>query len=200
MRYLAGFIGGVVVAVLLLVFQLQLIAGDGEYVPQPAPAIQLDSVFKSRPPETIDRAQRKAPPKPEPIMDRLPSPKAPDVPPVRPLPVKLSAPGVSGGGPVVIPGSHGDYPSDGGPGLRSAVQPQYPYDALRNNIEGEVELEFTVLADGSVADVVVIRANPRGVFEQSAVRAVSRWQFMPKRENGVGVPVRVRQVVEFELP
>lgn len=200
MRYVAGFIGGVGVAVLLLVFQLQLIAGDDEYVPQPAPDIQLDSVFKSRPPEIIDRAQRKAPPKPEPITDRLPSPKAPEVLPVRPLPVKLSAPGV-GGGPVAIPGiRHGGYLSDGGPGLRSAVQPQYPYDALRNNIEGEVELEFTVLADGSVADVEVIRANPRGVFEQSAVRAVSRWQFVPKRENGVGVPARVRQVVEFELP
>lgn len=200
MRYLAGFVGGMVVAVLLLVFQLQLIAGDDAYVPQPAPDIQLDSVFKSRPPETIKREQRKAPPKPEPIMDRLPSPEAPEPPRVRPVPVNLPAPGIIGG-PGGIPDiRRGNYLPDGAPGVRSAVQPQYPHDALRNNIEGEVELEFTVLADGSVADVEVIRANPRGVFEQSAVRAVLRWQFVPKRENGVGVPVRVRQVLEFELP
>lgn len=201
MRYFAGFIGGFVVAVLLLVFQQQLIGSDHEHVPQPAPTITLASVFESRPPEEIDRRRREMPPPPDPLVNPVaPSDlhAAPDVHPVVPDIPAIDGAGVRYGVPPQI--DHGPVAMDGDATVRSAVEPQYPTSALRNRTEGEVEVEFTVLADGSVADVEVIRANPRGVFEQSAVRAVLRWQFAPKRQNGVAMPARVRQVIQFDLP
>ena len=201
MRYFTGFLGGVVVAILLFAFQVQLVAGDHEHVVQPTPIIHLDSVFESRPPDVIDRTPREVPPKPELVATPDITVDPPETHTVRPVPARIPSMFPRGDGAIAsIDIDIGRHAVDGGPGLRSAVEPQYPAGALRNGVEGEVEVEFTVRADGSVADVEVIRANPRGVFEQSAVRAVLRWQFTPKRENGVTVPVRTRQVIRFELP
>lgn len=199
MRYVAGFIGGFIVAVLLLVFQQHLIGSDHEHLP-PSPVIKLDSVFRSPPAEEKPYERRKLPPKPETIdpVTTVISPVATGT--VRPVPVELPAMGIERGDGQVVRIDIGSGVMDGGAMVKVPVQPDYPVSALRNRIEGEVEVEFTVRADGSVADVDVIRANPRGVFEQSAVRAVLRWQFAPKRRNGVAMPARVRQVIAFELP
>jgi len=60
------------------------------------------------------------------------------------------------------------------------VAPQYPRRAFQRRIEGSVTVSFTVQPDGSVADPVVTAAKPRrGIFDEAAVRAVSRWKFKP---------------------
>lgn len=57
------------------------------------------------------------------------------------------------------------------------VQPSYPLDALRNNVEGKVELEFRIGDDGRVRDVRVLSAEPVGVFDQAAILALRQWRF-----------------------
>ncbi|HEX6928143.1 MAG TPA: energy transducer TonB [Gammaproteobacteria bacterium] len=202
MRYLAGFITGFVVSVLLLIFQQQLIGAERQVRPEPGPVITLAPVPKSRPPETKPYEAKQPPP--EPVVQEKPAD------PVSPIetqivrPVLLSAPGmdavmIHGDGPVVewggMPASH-----DGSAVVKLPVEPQYPHAALRDGIEGEVEVEFTVLPDGSVSDIRVVRADPPGVFDASARRAIQRWQFIPRRENGVAVSMRARQVIAFRLP
>jgi protein TonB len=80
------------------------------------------------------------------------------------------------------------------------VDPQYPAKAKQRRIEGWVDIEFTIGPAGTVENPKVIGANPRAVFEKSALRAVRRWRYNPKIENGVAVArpgIRVR--LRFEL-
>lgn len=201
MRYFAGFLGGVVVAVLLLVFQQHLIAAERFTPPEPGPVITLGSVTKPKPPEYKIYEVRKPPEKPEPLDNsRTIEPLTTErvQPPRIPLD-SVNTRGISGKG-VYLPPIDMNRNFDGGAAVKNAVEPRYPVDALRSGVEGEVELEFTVLADGSVTDVTVVRAEPRGIFEQQARHAIQRWQFIPRHENGVAVSTRARQVIEFRLP
>jgi protein TonB len=64
-----------------------------------------------------------------------------------------------------------------------------------------VDIEFTIGPAGTVEDPKVIDAQPRAIFEQSALRAIRRSRYNAKMEDGVavarhGVQVRIR----FELP
>lgn len=83
--------------------------------------------------------------------------------------------------------------------LLHAVEPAYPRRALRAGTEGHVELAFTIAADGSVTDAEVVRAAPRGQFENAALAAISQWKYAPFTENGVPVARRASQVLEFRL-
>ncbi len=77
--------------------------------------------------------------------------------------------------------------------------PAYP-DAVRaTGIEGTVEVALTVLRDGSVGWVSVVRAEPRGFFEQAAAEGVRRWRFAPALQDGEPVECRLRTRVRFTL-
>jgi protein TonB len=81
------------------------------------------------------------------------------------------------------------------------VEPQYPMSAKQRGVEGWVELEFTITAAGTVANIVVTASNPGTVFNRSAVNAVSKWKYNPKIVNGTAVDrPGVRQRIRFELP
>jgi len=56
-----------------------------------------------------------------------------------------------------------------------AVNPQYPSSA--SGVEGFVEVSFTVTALGRVENAIVTSAEPKGVFEQAALAAISRWRY-----------------------
>ena len=64
----------------------------------------------------------------------------------------------------------------------STPQPAYPPDALRSGTTGTVEVEFVVNRDGSVSDVRVVKANPRGVFDRGVQATVRKWQYQPLDE------------------
>ena len=61
----------------------------------------------------------------------------------------------------------------------STPQPAYPPAAQRSGTAGQVVVSFTVNSDGSVGDINVVSARPRGVFERSVQQAVRRWKFQP---------------------
>lgn len=77
--------------------------------------------------------------------------------------------------------------------------PMYPPRARLNGIGGRVEVEFVVDAGGEVRGEQVIAAEPDGVFEAAALRAIRRWVFKPGTKDGHPVAVRVRQTLNFSL-
>ena len=58
-------------------------------------------------------------------------------------------------------------------------QPSYPREAARSGVTGEVTVEISIAANGSVTDVRVIRAQPRGQFDRAVLTTVRGWQFEP---------------------
>ncbi len=70
----------------------------------------------------------------------------------------------------------------------------YTETARRNNVEGSVLLKVTLLANGEVGSVRVVRGLPDGLTER-AVDAARRIEFEPKRVDGV--PVSVTQTFEY---
>lgn len=73
--------------------------------------------------------------------------------------------------------------------------PRYPIAAQERGIEGRVIMSITIMADGSVRDVRVVGAQPRGTFESTAVRAVQSWRYRPSNVVRTNVIVHM----DFEL-
>jgi protein TonB len=59
----------------------------------------------------------------------------------------------------------------------------YPAQAMIAGIEGAVELEYRIGANGSVGQIRVIRARPTGIFDEAAKTALRGWQF-PAQSGG----------------
>jgi TonB family protein len=78
-----------------------------------------------------------------------------------------------------------------------APDPEFPELAREGDLTGFVDLEFTVNPDGSVADVTVLKSQPAGIFEKSAVAAVSRWRYRPIAREGVPVSEHARLRLNF---
>ncbi len=83
--------------------------------------------------------------------------------------------------------------------LTRAAQPAYPPMALRMRQNGWVLVSFTVDADGSTSDVRVASSQPRRVFDNAATDAVKRYRFTPAMKDGVAVPSKRQQKIEFNL-
>jgi TonB family protein len=72
--------------------------------------------------------------------------------------------------------------------------------ASTGRLEGAVLLEFTIAADGTTKDIVVIESSPPGVFDEAAVSALARWRYKPKIENGQPVERRgIKTRIVFQL-
>lgn len=69
------------------------------------------------------------------------------------------------------------------------VQPVYPFKAVMKEIEGYVLVSFGVRQDGSVVNPVVIESNPRTLFDEAALSAVSKFKFQPRMLAGDPVSV-----------
>jgi len=81
------------------------------------------------------------------------------------------------------------------------VDPDYPPRAKQQGIGGWVELEFTISPIGTVQDARVTASKPTFIFDRAALRAVRKWRYNPKTQDGVPVArtgVRVR--LRFEPP
>jgi len=82
--------------------------------------------------------------------------------------------------------------------VKSAL-PRYPPNALRSGQEGWVDLDFTVNAEGNVANVRVTDSQPRRVFDRAATDAVNQWKFNPAVKDGAPAAVSMHRRIEFKL-
>ena len=99
-------------------------------------------------------------------------------------------------------GGEGWRPGNGvtWPRLVREVKPNYTPDAMRAQVEGLVELDILVLADGSVGRVNIVRSlDARFGLDQEAINAVRRWRFDPGRRLGKAVATRVAVELSFNL-
>ena len=74
----------------------------------------------------------------------------------------------------------------------------YPEIARKANVEGRVFLQFVVDADGNVHDPVVVRGIGAGCDEE-ALRVISEAKFVPGRQRGRAVQVRMSMAINFKL-
>jgi protein TonB len=86
------------------------------------------------------------------------------------------------------------------PVLLLEKKPEYTADAMRAKLQGSVELEVVVLADGRVGDVRVIKSLDRTFgLDEKAIEAAKQWKFKPGTRQGVPVPIIVTIVMDFTL-
>ena len=101
---------------------------------------------------------------------------------------------------VVIDADPGAFTADGEYEPIFKVEPVYPRRALQLELEGYVIVEFDVTETGSVENVTVVQAEPKGVFESAARRAAEKFRYRPKVVNEKAVRVSgVRNKITFEL-
>jgi protein TonB len=155
--------------------------------PEPPPAQQPDQLEERPEPPPV---RPKNPLKPMAVQHpTLPDWQIPDL----DLPLNIAS------GPYI--GSRPELPATLAvePVPRMRFPPRYPQRALMRHVEGKVVLRFTINPDGSVSNAEVIEAEPPGYFEQSALRAISRWQFHPKVVDGEAVSRTATQTIRYRL-
>lgn len=164
-------------------------------LPPPArPDPQRPTAVATPPPKTT------VPPDP-PKRIEAPTQPAPSAPAPKPAPAATASPATRNApvesAPVpparAAPTRNTPQPRGGAPKAISTPAPRYPPEALRAATVGEVTVEFTITADGSVADVRVLKSRPARVFDREAISAVRRWRFEPP-----GAPVTLRRTFGFK--
>lgn len=180
---------------LFLTMQSLLPSGDVQ-ITNDKPRVFVD-VFVAPPiakPRQIDRVS--PPPKAEPIPDELPPP---------PIDVKGDATVIPLTPPTVITRDDPFRDIDLGMADGEAiplvrVTPQYPTRAQNAGIEGWVMVRFDVLPSGEVSNPVVEAAEPSGIFNRAALKAIAKFRFKPKVVDGRAVPYSgVRYRFQFSL-
>jgi len=82
------------------------------------------------------------------------------------------------------------------------TQPHYPRRAIDRNIEGWVTVRFQLDIQGKPREILVVEAEPKGIFDSAAVTAVEKWRFSPARNEQTGLPVESNNIttkVRFNL-
>mgnify|MGYP002279440699 CR=1 FL=1 len=66
---------------------------------------------------------------------------------------------------------------------RQIIKPRYPESARRRGIEGEVVVRYDVDSSGQIVNPVIVEANPKGVFDRSVIKALSRSSYYKPESN-----------------
>ena len=76
---------------------------------------------------------------------------------------------------------------------------EYPADARQRSISGYVSLKILVATNGAVDTVEVEDSEPKGFFEQAAMKSIKTWKFEPAMIKGQIVAAWTTQKIKFEL-
>ena len=109
----------------------------------------------------------------------------------------------SGGGSWIV--RYAELKETPGEGALSApvavqkVDPAYPAEAMRENVEGTVVLYAVIHSDGRVSDVRVLKSVDERL-DASARAALVRWQFRPATKGGEPIALETVVHIPFALP
>jgi protein TonB len=156
--------------------------------------------------EDITKKQRAIPKKPPPPKEPPPPPKM-NVQQNQQVVNNMPTPtvpaldlGVGGDGPFLgAMGSGIDMGKDGGIIPIVTIAPNYPRKAAIAKIEGWVEISFTITETGTVINPKVVNSKPRRIFDREAIRAILKFKFKPKIEDGVAKTQFASQIIDFKL-
>jgi TonB family protein len=87
------------------------------------------------------------------------------------------------------------------PVAETKVDPAYPPELMRDNVEGTVTLYAVIRSDGTVGGVRVLRGLDDRL-DANACTALARWHFLPGTKHGsaidleavVQIPFRVKRI------
>ena len=196
-RIILGFpIAGAITIALFLLMRYLILPGDKpveEVADGPKISItrpERDENTQARDRNKPDRPQKQSKPPPPPPMQMQKN--------VKPMANSMS---------MSIPGfdSNLNMSKMGAPSDRSAtplvrIPPQYPQRAASRGTEGWVLVEFTITPAGTVADAVVIDADPASIFNRSALRAISKWKYRAKIVDQKPVAqYGMQQLITYEM-
>ncbi|MEN0044135.1 MAG: energy transducer TonB, partial [Pseudomonadota bacterium] len=75
----------------------------------------------------------------------------------------------------------------------------YPRRALQRGVNGRVKVEFTVGTDGKTREIEVVESSSGSLFDRSALRAISEWEYEPRLVRGQAVAQRVYAYLDYNL-
>ena len=80
------------------------------------------------------------------------------------------------------------------------TKPEYPARELSRGTQGWVRVQFSVTSIGTVRDAAVVDSEPDAVFDQAALKAIARWRYNPRVENGEAVErVGLQTLIRFTI-
>jgi len=85
------------------------------------------------------------------------------------------------------------------PKLISKMDPGYPPDAVKNNIEGKVNLKLLITNEGDVAKTVIVSSSGSSILDSAAVKHTRILKFIPAEENGKSKSVWVLMIFKYQI-
>ena len=197
-RYAFSILIGMVVTLSLL-FVMQLLIASGKQAltdPRERHKLEFVRVKRNENLNTADFTPEK-PPKPPETPPETPPQDLDNIDPNAPT-ISIRPPQVSADTNIGGPGSMNIAEGDYLPIVR--VAPVYPTRALTRELEGFVDMSFTVTAAGTVKDPIVLQSTS-SLFERAATRAVLKFKYKTRVVDGipvevVGVKTRITFVLE----
>ena len=123
----------------------------------------------------------------------MPEPEPIDPPPaVRPSPVDPAVPDQTASmenydvpaiEPPRVTNTTGPIRLDGNPTPVVRINPVYPDILAMRGVEGQCDMIFDILPNGTTTNVRVLSCSNRG-FERASIRAIERWRYNPQVRNG----------------
>jgi len=83
------------------------------------------------------------------------------------------------------------------PRLLERIAPIYPVLAKQTHVQGVVQIDAVIDAQGNVVEVQAVSGHP--LLVPAALRAVSQWKFEPTYLNEEPIPVQFTVTVTFQL-
>lgn len=192
---------GLVVTLSLFYLMSQLISG-GQALKKSDDTENFIEFVRVQRQDNVQERKRQLPKK-EVVQNRPPTPEKLEVAADQPQQnmTKMDIPklgtSLKGSGPYLGPGGGG-----GGSGVAPIVriEPQYPRSAAMQGIQGWVRLSFDITAMGTVDNVQVVDSSPKRVFDLEAKKALLKWKYKPRMEDGKAVPQKGEMVqLDFKL-
>ncbi|HCZ9280267.1 TPA: energy transducer TonB [Vibrio alginolyticus] len=202
-RLLLALPASLLISVSLFSFMAWMVDKGNQRAPEASEAVRFDMVMVENEAD-VQRRQRSVPEQPEP-------PQAPEpmdlsqadtqmepmsqMTPVSALGLNTALEGIA----ISAPNLKGTMGNQQALPLYR-VDPRYPSKALKRRVEGYVIMRFTIGATGRPKDIEVIEAEPERMFEREAIRALKKWKYQPKVEDGVSIEQFGQTAkVEFKL-
>ena len=188
--------------------------------PAPAPAPTVQQVQQVQQKAKPLPTPKKPPPKPvkksvKPVVKPLKH-SPPPVQPAKVMPVSSPQPPVTAPAPATAAtaaqasgaSQSPAHKAGGGAGNSAPIardarlnnpEPQYPYESRRRGEEGRVILNVRVTAEGTAASVEVDKSSGYRRLDMTARKTVSRWKFIPAKQNNVAVEASAKVTIIFKL-
>ena len=203
MRYFAALLIGLIAALALFWGMERMIASDGSVKTAEVRSTTLDFVRVDRE-KTAPKQKKRLPPEPKPLSEppkQVPQTQAQSATQPQPLMAVPQLPALThradfaSGPKLSVPAMRGD--AELTPLVR--INPQYPPNLRRMRIEGHVKARLKVDEAGKVETITIIESVPEGRFDRSVRRALKRWKFSPKIEDGKAIAYSGVVTITFKL-